>query len=203
MSRVRRFASLSIVIIGAVASVAVYAGSTAWAQQSELQQEIEEPACSQLGDCDMRPPTIDQISKNRGQPIITGRFDAAFAQRLHVVVNGQIYVLGVDGELTVQGGRWYLSLNDLSPPLTVGAYVVIVTTEGFDGQVLTDSLTFTIAASDLHPSTPSTPNEKDDHTTIPSAPQYRSRACRSCQCVAACLWRCWLPWCGILAGTPP
>ncbi len=143
--------SIRLVVMTLLAAIVwpLLSASVVFAQQSELYQEIQAPDCSVPNSCDMAPPTVSSVNKNNGRPIFTGYYDAAFTQRLSVTFGGRTYVLGVYGELTVNGNQWTLNLSEISSPMAEGSYTLIVSAQGFDGELLTDSTTITFEKTDV------------------------------------------------------
>lgn len=140
----------------------------AHAQQSELYQEIKEPDCRAPGDCEMLPPTIDDIRLNNNRPVFKGTYDALYSEKLRVVFGGVTYVLGVNSQLKTANGQWILDLSGLTNPLARGAYELIVETEGYDGKKLRAETIVTITSQQA----PTTAAPADPETIEPSEPGY-------------------------------
>lgn len=138
-------------LIAVVSVVAVMMSQAVGAQNVELKQQITPPDCTQPGSCQMDPPVIDSVDMNGGRPIFGGRYDAAFTKYLRVTFRGETYVLGIDGELTVNGDRWRLDLSALQPPLPEGSYVLTVEAEGFDGTIRRDTITVRMTGGETPP----------------------------------------------------
>ncbi|GAB3336755.1 hypothetical protein GCM10027429_20420 [Marivirga atlantica] len=85
-------------------------------------------------------PTVNSLTSEDGFPTITGTWDETNATELSVQVDGVIYALGVDPELTTNDVNWTLDLSSLTTPLSNGTYDVVVTTSNAD-QTVTDETT--------------------------------------------------------------
>lgn len=116
------------------------------AARSELRQNIQLPDCSQPGSCNMAPPSIELISKNMGQPLFSGSYDAVFTRYLRIIFGERVYEPNIDQELSVQNARWQLDLSQLVPALGPGSYELIIEAEGFDGGIKRDSIVVTFSA---------------------------------------------------------
>lgn len=143
---------------------AVMGSMTTLAQQSTLEQQLLEPDCG-AGACEMTPPTIMSIEKNGSRPVITGTYDAAFTKQLRVIFGERVYTLGIDEQLVAVANEWQLNLSNLAQPLVVGAYELIVETEGYDGEVKRESIITIITEQDSEQESDSTPIR-----TLPARP---------------------------------
>ena len=85
------------------------------------------------------PPTVDIQVTNDSTPIVTGTWDEANSTSLDVTINGVNYVLGIDPELSSDGGgNWTLDLS-LITPLANGVYQVIATNSDSLGNSSSDA----------------------------------------------------------------
>ncbi len=88
---------------------------------------------------DPAPPTVNTLVTNDQTPTLTGTWDDATASELEVTVNGVIYVLGTNPQLTTDGsGNWTLNLNG-QPLLPGSVYDVSVVSSDEAGNSSNDS----------------------------------------------------------------
>ena len=82
-------------------------------------------------------PTVTAQTTNDTTPVISGTADPDEA--LQVTVDGVVYVLGSDPELSLQpDGSWSLDLSSLAPPLAGGVYDVTVVSTDDAGNTSSD-----------------------------------------------------------------
>lgn len=131
----------------AVAVVTIGVGASVAAQDSRLTQEITGVDCVANPSDPECPPAIQSIVINGGRPILSGRYNSVASTQLRITLNGVAYVLGVDSQLTATGDNWELDLSELEPALSPGDYSVLVESMDADGNWLSTSEVFTVAAS--------------------------------------------------------
>jgi gliding motility-associated-like protein len=116
----------------AVTSTDAAGNSTVDATTLELTIDTTAPAA----------PTVTSLASTDGLPTVTGTWDEANATTLSVEVDGIVYVLGSDTELTTDGsGNWTLDLTGLGTPLADNTYDVVVVSGDAAGNTSTDGAT--------------------------------------------------------------
>lgn len=163
-------------IAGVAILVALVLPLSSNAQQSRLEQEIIAPDCTQPGQCDLRPPIIQVISKNGGRPIFTGVYDVVYTDTLRVIFGGVTYQLGEDEELTARNSYWQLDLSRLLSSVSPGGYTVVVEAIGRDGSIERTTATVVFMQSDLEPLPPQggdrpSPGSEENPSTPEPAPR--------------------------------
>ena len=97
-------------------------------------------------------PTIDAVTANSGNPVITGTWASDSAKGLTVMLAGVSHELGKDGDLTSVGNKWTLKTK---PYLADGSYDVVATVTDGSGKTLSDASTGEITIK--HPAPPPPP----------------------------------------------
>jgi outer membrane protein OmpA-like peptidoglycan-associated protein len=78
----------------------------------------------------LQAPTIDRQESLVDRPVVTGSWPQDVAATLNVILAEQTFVLGKNGELTSNGGRWSLAFPS---PLKDGVYDIAAEVTGNDG----------------------------------------------------------------------
>ncbi|MEQ8289087.1 MAG: DUF4347 domain-containing protein, partial [Gammaproteobacteria bacterium] len=87
-------------------------------------------------------PSVNTITTNNSQPLLSGTFDSADSDTFTVSVDGQTYTLGVDAALTNTGDNWSLDLATAGQTLADGVYDVTAVSTDVHGNSSSDA-TFT------------------------------------------------------------
>jgi gliding motility-associated-like protein len=90
----------------------------------------------------MNIPTVNTLESIDGLPIMTGTWDEAIAISLRTTLDGTIYELGTQVELTSDGsGNWTLDLSGMVEPLPSGTYNMLASATDTGGNTVTDDTT--------------------------------------------------------------
>ncbi len=113
----------------------------------------------------MVTPAVVSLATNITLPTLTGEYDSDDAVALSVTVNGVIYVLGTDPQLTTVGDTWTLNLSvGTVAGLPEGTYSVTTTATDLAGNSLTDVTSAELLVDLTAPAAPTIdgPIEGDD-----------------------------------------
>lgn len=161
----KKFTALTVIALAtgllAVGVVATNQLASA-AQSSNLTQKIKPTHCGQLPDCQLQPPTINNVHNSNHTFRVMGKYDHLNSQSLRLFFHGRWYVLGVDSQLSVSGDDWTLDLSEEDYlPLPPGDYDIEVSMVTLIGNTMTYTAHLRVAEP---------PDETDDDSD-PSAPK--------------------------------